>query len=159
MNRYAKSSYPLPTLDVIDDGALKGFVSVNRNCRGFSEDDYRNASKSVYLEGDTNNNTNVSDQDSFSLDGFEIVRSQFFSIHDKPILTISNKSMVFNTICMKKFQNVEYVELLINTVEKCIAIRPCDKNNPNAICWGRKKMKDGSAGVKVFQGSMMLYYQ
>ncbi len=139
MNRYAKSSYPLPTLDVIDDGALKGFVSVNRNCRGFSEDDYRNASKSVYLEGDTNNNTIVSDQDSFSLDGFEIVRSQFFSIHDKPILTISNKSMFFNTICMKKFQNVEYVELLINTVEKCIAIRPCDKNNPNAICWGRKK--------------------
>lgn len=35
--------------------------------------------------------------------------------------------------------NVEYVELLLNSVERCIAIRPCDKNNPNAIRWGRLK--------------------
>ncbi len=32
-----------------------------------------------------------------------------------------------------------YVELLLNSVERCIAIRPCDKNNPNAIRWGRLK--------------------
>lgn len=31
------------------------------------------------------------------------------------------------------------VELLLNSVERCIAIRPCDKNNPNAIRWGRLK--------------------
>lgn len=35
--------------------------------------------------------------------------------------------------------NVEYVELLLNSVDRCIAIRPCDKNNPNAIRWGRLK--------------------
>lgn len=35
--------------------------------------------------------------------------------------------------------HVEYVELLLNSVERCIAIRPCDKNNPNAIRWGRLK--------------------
>ena len=34
---------------------------------------------------------------------------------------------------------VSYVELLLNSVERCIAIRPCDKNNPNAIRWGRLK--------------------
>lgn len=45
----------------------------------------------------------------------------------------------FNTACLKKFENVEYVELLLNSVERCIAIRPCDKNNPNAIRWGRLK--------------------
>lgn len=32
-----------------------------------------------------------------------------------------------------------HVELLLNSVERCIAIRPCDKNNPNAIRWGRLK--------------------
>ena len=36
-------------------------------------------------------------------------------------------------------KKVEYVELLLNSVERCIAIRPCDKNNPNAIRWGRLK--------------------
>lgn len=34
---------------------------------------------------------------------------------------------------------LEHVELLLNSVERCIAIRPCNKNNPNAICWGRLK--------------------
>ena len=34
---------------------------------------------------------------------------------------------------------LEHVELLLNSVERCIAIRPCDKNNPNAIRWGRLK--------------------
>ena len=37
---------------------------------------------------------------------------------------------------MKKFENVEYVELLFNSVEKCIAVRPCEKSNVNAIKWG-----------------------
>ena len=35
--------------------------------------------------------------------------------------------------------NYLHVELLLNSVERCIAIRPCDKNNPNAIRWGRLK--------------------
>jgi hypothetical protein len=54
-------------------------------------------------------------------------------------MTISNGRLRFNTACLKKFENVEYVELLLNSVERCIAIRPCDKNNPNAIRWGRLK--------------------
>jgi len=38
---------------------------------------------------------------------------------------------------MKKFEDVEYVELLMNSVEKCIAVRPCSPDNPNAIQWGK----------------------
>ena len=40
---------------------------------------------------------------------------------------------------LQKFQDVEYVELLLNPVDKCIAIRPTDKQNPNAIHWGKVK--------------------
>ena len=56
-----------------------------------------------------------------------------------PAMTISNGRLRFNTACLKKFENVEYVELLLNSAERCIAIRPCNKNNPNAIRWGRLK--------------------
>ena len=45
----------------------------------------------------------------------------------------------FNTSCLKKFEDVEYVELLLNSVDHCVAIRPCEKGNPNAIHWGRLK--------------------
>lgn len=36
-------------------------------------------------------------------------------------------------------QNTTHVELLLNSVDRCIAIRPCEKDNPNAIRWGRLK--------------------
>ncbi len=45
--------------------------------------------------------------------------------------------MKFNTACLRRFEDVEYVELLLNAVENCIAIRPCDRDNPNAIKWGK----------------------
>ena len=54
-----------------------------------------------------------------------------------PAMTIADGKLGFNTSCLKKFENVEYVELLLNSVNRCIAVRPCDQNNPNAIHWGR----------------------
>lgn len=146
MDKYAKDRHSFPTLNVVDEGVLQGFVSVNRTFRGFTDKDYISASNSVYESSKDDESDNSSSVKSgydthFNLDGFEIVRSHFFTLSDKPIMTINDGKMYFNTICMKKFQNVEYVELLINTVEKCVAIRPCDKNSPNAIRWG--KIKDG----------------
>lgn len=143
MDKYVKKHHPYPTLDVIDGGALKGFVPVDRTCRGFTSDDYRGASESVYENATKRIGGRVRKRqnDSFVLDGFEIARSQFFSMTEKPLMTIGNGRISFNTNCLKKFQDVEYVELLINTVERCIAIRPCNPDSPNAIRWGR--MKEG----------------
>ena len=53
-----------------------------------------------------------------------------------PAMTISEGKVTFNTACLKKFENVEYVEILFNSVEKCIAVRPCDKDDINAVKWG-----------------------
>lgn len=71
--------------------------------------------------------------------GTNFNRPAFQKMIVDPAMTISNGRLRFNTACLKKFENVEYVELLLNSVERCIAIRPCDKNNPNAIRWGRLK--------------------
>lgn len=73
------------------------------------------------------------------LSGYQIVRAQYFSTAYDPAMTISNGKLRFNAACLKKFVDVEYVELLLNTVNHCIAIRPCKKENPNAIRWGRLK--------------------
>lgn len=54
-------------------------------------------------------------------------------------MTIANGYLNFSTACLKKFASVEYVEFLLNPIEKCVAIRPCDKDNPNAIHWGKLK--------------------
>ena len=77
------------------------------------------------------------DSNHLSLEGYKIVRAQFFTTERAPTLTISRGRLKFNTACLRSFEDVEYVELLLNTVENCIAIRPCDASNPNAIRWGK----------------------
>ena len=135
--KYIRKGQPLPALEVIEDGALKGYVSVNRLWTGFSDIDYSSACQSVYEDSDLNDQQMQNDV--FSLDGYQVVRSQFFIDASKPKMTISKGQVRFNTVCLKQFEDVEYVELLLNSVEKCIAVRPCSADNPNAIGWGKLK--------------------
>lgn len=141
--RYAKKGFPFPNLKVVDDGLLKGFVPVNRAWTGFTGEDYKKASKVAYgNEPDAEKIDNpVETCSKFDLSGYEIVRAQFFSTRLNPAMTISQGKITFNTACMKKFKDVEYVEILLNSVENCIAVRPCEKDNVNAVKWGR--IKDG----------------
>jgi site-specific DNA recombinase len=136
--RYAKKGFPFPNLKVVDEGALKGFVSVNRSWTGFTGEDYEKASQSVYSDQTDINDTEKEERkdSGFDLSGYEIVRAQFFSTRLNPAMTISEGKVTFNTACLKKFENVEYVEILFNSVEKCIAVRPCDKDDINAVKWG-----------------------
>lgn len=141
--RYAKKGFPFPNLKVVDDGLLKGFVPVNRAWTGFTGEDYKKASKVAYgNEQDAEKIDNpVETGSKFDLSGYEIVRAQFFSTRLNPAMTISQGKITFNTACMKKFKDVEYVEILLNSVENCIAVRPCEKDNVNAVKWGR--IRDG----------------
>ena len=123
-----------PIMKVIDDGALRGFVPVDRTWSGFSGEDFKIASQSVY-EQDTESAEPFPEAAS-RLSNFQVVRAQLFSTRLYPAVTISRGKVRFNTACMKRFEDVEYVELLFNSVEKCLAVRPCDKNCPNAIRWG-----------------------
>ena len=135
---YAAKNRPLPVLSVVDDGVLKGYVPVDKDWTGFSAEEYQEASESVYREN-AQTERPAENGTRLNLSGYEIVRAQFFSTLSNPAMTISNGKMRFNTACLKKFGDEEYVELLLNTVERCIAIRPCSKENPNAIRWGRLK--------------------
>lgn len=128
-------SYPI--MKVIDDGALRGFVPVDRTWSGFSSEDFKVASQSVY-DGEENNEDSSSSNESV-LSNFQVVRAQLFSTRLYPAVTISKGKVRFNTACLKRFEDVEYVELLFNSVEKCLAVRPCEKSNPNAIQWGTLK--------------------
>ena len=140
VTKYAKKGFPFPNLKVVDGGALKGFVSVNRSWTGFTVEDYKKASQSVYSDQNSIQDIEESKEEKkdggFDLSGYEIVRAQFFSTRLNPAMTISEGRITFNTACLKKFEDVEYVEILFNSIERCIAVRPCDKDNINAVKWG-----------------------
>ncbi len=134
---YSKKNRPLPVLSVVEDGILRGYVPFDKDWTGFSAEEYREASESVMKEPVATVAADVKKR--LDLTGYEIVRVQYFSTMQNPAMTISNGRLRFNTACLKKFEDVEYVELLLNSVDRCIAIRPCEKDNPNAIRWGRLK--------------------
>ncbi len=139
--KHSSTAQALPVLKVVNGGALRGFVPVNRTWEGFSDEDYMAASQSAYEDDDSPSKAH--DEGSpFDFSGYEVVSSRLFSTVCEPALTIFEDKLKFNTACMKKFKDVEYVELLLNTVEQCLAVRPCDKDNPNAIRWGALK-EDG----------------
>lgn len=132
-----KKSIPMPALEVVEEGVLKGFVPVNLLWKGFTVEDYIDASKSI---SDLCEPEEDEGKDDGRLpEGYRIVRSCYFSSTQKPTMSISRGQVRFSTYCLKKFEDVEYVELLFNSVEKCIAVRPCEKDSPNAIRWGRLK--------------------
>ena len=139
-NRKAKSSSgkrkPLPLLKVIPSGALKGFVPVDRTWDGFTTSEYVAASESAYVGKDVRRVRKKKKGRTLDLRGYQRVRGEFFRSNDTPTVSFSGGKVKFNTACLKKFEDVEYVELLFNAVKKCLAIRPCDKSNPNAIQWG-----------------------
>jgi len=132
-HQYAAKSRPLPTLSVIDGGVLSGYVPVDKNWTGFSTEEYQAACESVKAE----HPETAARGKRLYMGGYEVVRADYFPSHERPAMTITNGKLRFNTACLKKSEDVEYVELLLNTVKNCIAIRPCDKDNPNAIHWGK----------------------
>ena len=132
-HQYTAKSRPLPVLSVIDGGILTGYVPVDKNWSGFSTEDYQAACESVEVPTDDVKVTGRR----LNMGGYQLVRPEYFPSIERPAMTISNGKLRFNTACLKKFEDVEYVELLLNTVKNCIAIRPCEKDNPNAIHWGK----------------------
>ena len=131
--QYSSKSRPLPVLSVIDDGILRGYVPIDKGWNGFSVEDYRAACESVDIPVVEETTTGLR----LYMGGYKQVRADYFPSLDKPTMTIENGKLRFNTACLKKFEDVEYVELLLNTVTNTIAIRPCAEENPNAIRWGQ----------------------
>ena len=128
----------LPQLNVMKEGALRGFVSINPRWGAFTEDDYFEASASAYTD-DASMESEIKPIEaqggSFDLRGFEIARSQFFNTAGRLCVTITNDSVLFSTECIRKFGETMFVELLIHPSEHLLAVRPSTKETRNAVRW------------------------
>lgn len=128
----------LPELKVIHDGVLKGFVPINPRWAAFSSDDYLSASKSAY------DNEDIFETDELKIEvqsgdidlrGFEVARLQFFDTAQKSCVTFTPDYIVFSTGCIRKFDKVMYIEMLVNPEKQLFVVRPCTKETKNAVKW------------------------
>lgn len=137
-NARYKNNGILPQLNVIKEGILLGFVSVNPRWCGFKAKDYTEASLTVYKntenpEGLIQVEANEGD---FDLRGYEIARSQFFETERRISVAFTSKSFQFSSELYRKL-DVEHVELLVHPAKRFLAIRPCIKDERNAIRWSK----------------------
>jgi len=68
---------------------------------------------------------------------FQVVSGEMFSHIHEPVVRIGQRDILFSSNCVAKMR-AAYAEILFNPVERMLVVRPCDKNNPNAIEWGGK---------------------
>lgn len=130
----------LPSFQVINEGIFRGYVPINHH--------WVNDNPSIYY--DISNTADVGrvrrvdkrSVSAFDLQGYQVVRSQFTQIrYDGPSITISDGKITFNLFCVRKFENVPYIQLLLHPAERKIAIRPCRERDAHSIRWRRDPSK------------------
>ena len=124
----------LPTLRVISEGLLKGYVVVNPRWGGFSETDYVMASASVSRDSnDSDLSLEVSAGD-FDFRGYEIA-DLGLTTKNMPVLSIDTSALVFNAQCIHRMGESSYVEILVHPIDRKLAIRSASEDNRNRIPW------------------------
>lgn len=129
----------LPVLQVIPDGALAGYVSINPRWAGFKPQDYIAASETAT----TGNALEISDsviveEGDLDLRGFEIVRSQFIDVANKMTMTFSPKRLKVSTAAIRKL-DCNYVEILVHPIKKSLVVRKTSADSRLAFQWTRSK--------------------
>ena len=134
-NRRHNSFATLPALDVIRGGIFRGYLPINH--RWINEDPkiYYDISNSVSSQT-RKKRIEKKTISAFNLDGYQVVRNQFTQIrYEGPAITIVDGRITFNLFCMRKFEDVGYIQLLLHPAERKVAIRPCDKEDVHSIKW------------------------
>jgi len=94
---------------------------------------------------------NITDEDiiideNFSLEGFQVVRGEFFAHMYEPSITFNNGKVTLNTACIKKLPFVNYIKFLVNQNTMKLVIQPSDEEMKDSFRWcseknGKKKPK------------------
>lgn len=128
----------VPIMQVINNGALCGYVPINHHWVNADPDSYYKASNSVSVYKQSKGRMRKRDFSCFDLSGYQVVRGQFLTARSElPMITFSEDRITFNCSCTRKFYQVRYVQLLLHPFERKIAIRPCSFEDAFSIPWHR----------------------
>lgn len=112
-----------------------------------------NVAKATVLEG----GIPITEDATFTFDGYQVVRGEFFAHTFEPALTFSDNKVYVNTACVKKLPEIDYVQLLINPVEKKVAVRPCTEDAKDSFRWCSATTKRSPKQItcRVFYGKLL----
>lgn len=91
--------------------------------------------------------------DNFDLEGFQVVRKEFFAHLREPSVSFNNCKFSVNSACLAKFPRTEYVQVMINRDTKILALRPCSEGARDSFAWcnaSKGKRKPRAITCKLF---------
>ena len=120
-------------LRVIEEGLFNGFIPINIHWAGSELSEYIELAR--IAEQDHSSDTNLKNVKCYP--GFEIVRPEDVGHGNKPGLRITPKTLTFNSACLSlvKDEASDYIELLLNPLEKLLAVRFTEEQMPGAVRW------------------------
>ncbi len=97
--------------------------------------------------------------DGFNYNGYQVVRGEFFSHLFEPSITFNNEKISVNSACISKAPDAWYVQILVNPIEKKLAIKPCPEEMKDSFCWASRqpngKRKPKTITCRVFFAKVM----
>ena len=100
----------------------------------------------------------IQDAPDFSYDGYQVVRGEFFAHLFEPSISINREKVSVNTACLRKLEDVEYVQFLVNPIEKKLAVKACEEEAKASIKWASgtgKGRKPRSITCRIFYAKLM----
>ena len=95
--------------------------------------------------------------ETFSYDGYEVVRGEFFAHINEPTITLNNNKFAVNTACIKRLPEVDYVQILMRQEDRKLVVRPSSEDEKESFVWctfGTKK-KPKHVTCKIFFAKVM----
>ena len=100
-----------------------------------------------------------SEPEELSPDGWQVVRGEFFAHLFEPSVTLNGEKVSVNTALIRKLPNTEYVQFLVNPIEKKLGVKPCTEEDKDSLRWvtiqadGNRRPK--SISCRIFFGKVM----
>ena len=81
----------------------------------------------------------VESDPSFTYDGYQVVRGEFFAHRREPSITIFDYKLYVNAACLRKAATTDFVQALVNQDQRKLVIRPCSEDVKDSFCWCNAK--------------------
>ena len=92
----------------------------------------------------------IQEDPEFSYTGYQVVRGEFFSHMNEPCMSFSDGKITFNTACLRKAPDVDYVLALVNKEEKKLVIRPSHEDVKDSFPWRSASSKAKQITCRIF---------
>lgn len=153
----------VPDVYVINEGALKGFVSISPTWKGIDNQAFQDISRQVYEDDEfeyLQHEANIlsgkehSNVLSMTLNDYRVAPGVMFMSRSDPQLTFSTKSLRLNGVCRERLGKQKYVEFLYHPILEVIAVRSCYATHPNAVLWDDSKSAGLQLCTSAFSGAV-----